>query len=158
MSEVAFYPIVILVAWTWARALETPTAVRQLLAIGAIVLAVLTRVQALVLLPALPTAIVLLLVFRRARGVRSYLTMVVGGAFVAAGWSAWQLVSGGTPANVLGAYRTAGESSYDVGDASRFVLYHAADVLILTGVGFRKPHVFHGLAHSPRSRSNRSSW
>jgi hypothetical protein len=134
MSEVAFYPVAVAVAWAWARALETPTTGRQLLAVGVIVLAVLTRVQALALLPALPTAIVLLLVFRRSFGVRPYLPMLVGGALVAAGWSAWQLVGGGTPANVLGAYRAAGESSYHVGDAARFVLYHAADVLLLTGI------------------------
>jgi Dolichyl-phosphate-mannose-protein mannosyltransferase len=134
MSEVAFYPLMVLVAWTWARALERPTIGRQLLAVATIALALLTRVQALVLLPALPTAIGLLLVFQRSREVRRYSAMLVGACLIGLGWAAWQISGTGAPTEALGAYRAAGESPYDVRSAARFVLYHAADVLLLTGI------------------------
>jgi hypothetical protein len=134
MSEVAFYPLVVVVAWTWARALERPSVGRQLLAVATIGVALVTRVQALVLLPALPTAIALLLLFQRSRSVRRYWPALVGIGALAAGWAAWQLAGRSAPTRALGAYEAAGETSYSVGSASRFVLYHVADVLLLTGV------------------------
>jgi hypothetical protein len=134
MSEVAFYPLVVLVAWTWARALERPTIRRQLVAVAATGLALLTRVQALALLPALPTAIALLLVFQRSHSARRYRPMLAGIGALAGGWAAWQLAGRGTPGAALGAYEAAAETSYDVASASRFVLYHAADLVVLTGV------------------------
>jgi hypothetical protein len=134
MSEVAFYPLVVVVAWTWARALERPSVGRQLLAVATIGLALLTRVQALALLPALPTAIALLLLFQRSRSVRRYWPALVGVGALAAAWAAWQLAGRSVPTAALGAYAAAGESSYDVGSASRFVLYHVADLVLLTGV------------------------
>jgi len=39
MSDVAFFPAIVLVGWTWARALEAPTARLQALAVGAVVVA-----------------------------------------------------------------------------------------------------------------------
>jgi hypothetical protein len=134
MSEVAFYPLVVVAAWTWARALERPTIDRQLLAVATIAVALLTRVQALALLPALPTAVALLLVFQRSRNVRRYYPMLAGVLVLAFGWAAWQRAGSGGPTAALGAYQAAGETSYDVGSALHFVLYHAADVLLLTGV------------------------
>ena len=49
MSEVAFYPALVLAAWATAAVLEEPSHGRQALLVGAVVLAAATRLQALVL-------------------------------------------------------------------------------------------------------------
>src|ERR671928_1602207 len=59
MTEVAFYPVICLVAWAMARALERPTAARQALAVGGIGVAAATRLQAIALVPVLLLAILL---------------------------------------------------------------------------------------------------
>jgi hypothetical protein len=137
MTEVAFYPVLVLAAWLMAKALDTPSLANQLLAVGAIVLAVATRLQALVLVPVYVTALGLKLLLDRS-GVRPalrHLPALCGLALLGGGWSIWQLGSGaGKGTDVLGAYRSAGEVSYGVGDAARYVVYHLADVVLLTGV------------------------
>jgi hypothetical protein len=137
MTEVAFYPVFVLAAWTMARALQRATVINQLLAVGAIALAVATRLQALVLVPAYVTAVALKLVFdrERPRALLRHLPALVGLALLAAAWSTWQLASGGgRGTDALGAYRSAGEVSYGFGDAAKYVVYHLADVVLLTGV------------------------
>jgi hypothetical protein len=57
MTEVAFYPVAVLAAWALARALVRPTPRNQAFLVGAIVLAAATRLQALVLLPVVVTAV-----------------------------------------------------------------------------------------------------
>ena len=59
MTENAFLPAFVLAAFAFALALERPTLLRQLLAFAAILLAVASVYQGLVLLLVLPTAIVL---------------------------------------------------------------------------------------------------
>ena len=59
MSEVEFYPALVLAAWAMAAAIASPTRRHGLLALGALVLAIATRTQAVVLLPALVIALVL---------------------------------------------------------------------------------------------------
>ena len=135
MTEVAFYPIFVLTAWALARALATPTLIRQALALGLIVLAAATRLQALVLVPALITAVALkALLDRNPRVIRSYIPSLAGILGLAGAWSAWQLRKGGPATDILGAYRAAGETSYNVHDASLFVLYHAGDLVLMTGL------------------------
>ena len=135
MTEVAFYPIGVLTAWALARALAAPTLGRQVLALGAIVLAVATRLQALVLVPALVAAVgTKALLDRNPQVVRRFVPSFAGIAALVAAWSAWQLREGGPATDVLGAYRAAGETSYTVHDAALFVLYHAGDLLLMTGL------------------------
>lgn len=135
MTEVAFYPVLLLAAWAMARALACPTLGRQALLLGALALAVTTRLQALVLAPALVTALALqLLLDRRLSGLRRFTPTLAGLALLAAFWSAWQLRHGGPATQLLGAYRGAGEISYDAGQAARFILYHAGDLVLFTGV------------------------
>jgi hypothetical protein len=137
MTEVAFFPILLLVAWTMALALEKPSLANQLWLTAAIALAVATRLQALVLVLAYPTALALKLVFDRGavRSLRSYAPSLLGLVALAGAWSTWQLASGeGVGTDVLGAYRAAGETSYSVSAALKFVVYHVADVVLLTGV------------------------
>jgi hypothetical protein len=135
MTEVAFYPVLVLAAWAMAAALANPTLRNQGLALAAILLAVATRLQALVLVPAFVTAVLLDVAFARdLRRVRPYLPALGGLALAAAGWSAWQLRNGGPATNLLGAYRAAGEISYSVRSSALFALYHAGDLVLLTGV------------------------
>ena len=138
MTEVAFFPVVILAAWRISRTLESPSLANQALMAAAIGLAVATRVQALILVLAYPTALALKLIFDRTgrlRSLRSHAPALFALLALTAGWSAWQLATGqGAATDVFGAYRAAGEAPYSAWSALRFVVYHAADVVLLTGV------------------------
>jgi hypothetical protein len=135
MTEVAFYPIAVLTAWALARALVHPTLARQTLALAAIVLAAATRLQALILVPALLTAVVVkALLDRDLLVLRRFVPSIAGIAALAGAWSAWQLRKGGPATDILGAYRAAGETSYNLHDAALFVAYHAGDLILMTGL------------------------
>jgi hypothetical protein len=74
MTEVAFYPVLCLAAWAMARALVRPTTGRQALVVAAVLLAALTRLQAIVLVPAFFGAVALFVTFDRTwlRGARRF--------------------------------------------------------------------------------------
>jgi hypothetical protein len=130
MTEVAFYPALLLAAWALARALARPTLGNQALAVGGILLCTATRLQALVLVPVLVSALLVMLAFDRslARARRLWPTFACLGV-AAAAYVAWRLHSGG----LLAAYSAAGQGHYSLAEVWRFVLYHAADVLLLVG-------------------------
>jgi hypothetical protein len=131
MTEVAFYPLVPLAAFALARALVEPTRRNQALLLGAILLCVLTRLQAIVLVPVLVTAILLDGAFaRRFRGVVRFWPTFAALGVVAVAWAGWQLRHGGPAARLLGGYSAAGQTSYGLGDTLRYVVYHFADLLI----------------------------
>ena len=125
MSETVFYPLVALTAWLAARAFTEPTPRSQALLVVAVALAILTRLQGVVLVPAVALAVVLYAASgRTAAPLRNLWPSLValgaiGVAVIAAG---------------LGAYEPAGGADYAVGDALRFGVYHAADLLLLVGV------------------------
>lgn len=133
MTEVAFYPVLTLAAWAMAAALVRPTPARQALVVAAVVLAAMTRLQAVVLAPAFLLAVGLKVAFDRSwlRGARPFAPALAGFLGLATVWAAVTRASGGQP---LGAYSITREASYELWDAARFVLYHAADVLLLTAV------------------------
>jgi hypothetical protein len=128
MTEVAYYPAVTLAAWAAARALARPSRARNLLLATAIAAAVGTRLQGLVLIPAVLTAIVLKAALERnLRGLTAYWRLgaaglAVGIVVVAAGSSS------------LGGYSVVAHGGYAPGAVARFVLYHAAALLLLCGV------------------------
>ncbi|MDX6513156.1 MAG: hypothetical protein QOE36_2660 [Gaiellaceae bacterium] len=133
MTEVVFYPVLTLAAWAAARALADPTPRRQALLLGAVLLAALTRLQALVLVPAFVLALGLDLAMGR-RGWRAARPFVPGlaGLLGALGiWVVVQLARGGHP---LGAYAVVGQKGFSVGDGAAFVAYHGADLLWMLGV------------------------
>lgn len=135
MTEVAFYPILLLAAWASARALVRGTLGSQLVALGAVALATLTRLQAAVLLPVFFTALAIdLLLARDPRRARRFWPFAAGTAVLALLWSAYRLRHGGPLSQVLGGYQAAGETHYSLADALRFVLYHAEYTLVFTGV------------------------
>jgi hypothetical protein len=135
MTEVAFYPILVLAAWAIARALVRGTVGSQLIAVGAIALATLTRLQAAVLVPVFFTALAIdFLLARDTSRVRRFWPFAAGTAVLAVLWSAYRLRHGGPFSQVLGGYQAAGETHYSSEDALRFVLYHAEYTLVFTGV------------------------
>jgi 4-amino-4-deoxy-L-arabinose transferase-like glycosyltransferase len=133
MSETLFYVVTTWALWALARALERPSAGRQVVAGLAVAAAVLTRLQAVVLLPALLVAVALLAGFTRStvpfRRFAVAFGLVAGGAIV---WVAVRAVEGGSWQEVLGAYATVAEREYSLGRAAEFVAWHLADVALLT--------------------------
>jgi hypothetical protein len=154
VTEATFYPAFVLASWATARAIVRPTLSAQGFAVAAIVLAAAIRLQALVLLPAFATALVLAaLLERRARPVRS-LAPALAGLLVAFGtWVAYQLGTG-TASSVLGGYAAAAEVTYSAETAARFVVYHFGGVLFFTAVVPACAVASLTLAASTRSRSD----
>jgi hypothetical protein len=135
MTEVAFYPLLLLAAWAIATALVRGTVGSQVLALGAIALASLTRLQAAVLVPVFFTALAIDLALARDRSrLRRFWPFAAGTGALAVLWIAYRLRHGGPVSQVLGGYQAAGETHYSVVDALRFVLYHAEYTLVFTGV------------------------
>src|SRR5262245_47380280 len=132
MSEVLFYPAVVLAAWAAARAIERPSIGRQAILGGVVLLAVLTRLQALVFIPAVLTALGIDAALGRSWAtVRRFVpTFALVGVLLIA-WVVRVLVGGAVG---LGGYEVVANGSYEAGRAARFVLYHAGSVVILTGV------------------------
>jgi hypothetical protein len=132
MTEVAYYVVFVLAAWACARALADPTRSRQALAIGALLLACGTRVQAVVLPAAFlaAAALLALLEHRRRLLVRLAPTWAAFGV-LGATWILWRL---GRGVPVLGAYEAAVQSSYSVGDSLLAIVRHAGDLVLLTAV------------------------
>ena len=132
MTEVLFYPAIVLVAWATARAIQEPTGARQALVVGAVALAVMIRLQALVLVPAVLAAYGLDAALSRSANNLRRSRLLLGVAVLAfVGLAAAYLSGGGS---VLGGYDVVARRSYDVAEAARFVLYHAASLTILAGV------------------------
>ena len=128
MSENAFYPLFLCVALAMVLALERPTWPRQAALLALCALAYLTRVQALAFLPAILVAPVLLGTWRAWRATYLYVA-AAGTAVLAAQWA-----RGRSPLELLGAYATTGEQRSDVGEASRWLLYHVAELDLYLGV------------------------
>ena len=125
MSETVFYPLVALTAWLAARALTEPTRQAQALLVAAVVLAILTRLQGVVLVPAFVLAVAIYAAAGRTTA--PFIRLWPALAALAA-------VGIGVVAIGFGAYEPAGSAEYSVGDALRFSVYHAADLLLLVGV------------------------
>src|SRR4029453_8932510 len=85
MTETVFYPLFVAVALALVLALERPTTARQVILLAACLLAFLTRSQAIVLIPAVATAPLVLAWLDRRRIVRVVSEFrVVYGTLVAA--------------------------------------------------------------------------
>jgi hypothetical protein len=134
MTEVVYYPLVTLALLAAAAMLERPTWQHQALFAGALALAVLTRVQAIVLVPVVVTALVVeALLAREPRRVLRLLPALAGLAVLGLAYVAWKAAAGGSLTGVLGGYSETAHG-YRVGDALKFVVYHAADALLLVAV------------------------
>ncbi|MBA2331372.1 MAG: glycosyltransferase family 39 protein, partial [Actinobacteria bacterium] len=129
MSETLFLPVATLALWALARALERPTAGRQVLLGLAVTAAMATRLQAVVFVPVVVTAVLVKATLDRDRfvlrrfepGLVAIGALTVGAAILAG-------------SGAFGAYAAAGQGSYEFGAAARFVGYHAAGVLLISGI------------------------
>src|SRR3954467_15403943 len=96
MTEVLFYPLLVLAAWAAAEALVRRTWQAQLLAVAAFLAVAGTRLQAIVLLPAYATAVGLDAGMARSwAGLKKLWPAVAGFGGLALAWLVWQLASGG---------------------------------------------------------------
>ncbi len=132
MSEVLFYPLLLVAAWAGAEAIARPTRKAQALLVLAVLAVCATRVQAIVLLPALATAaLVDGWIARSWSGLQRLVPAAgaLGGLVVA--WLGYRLAAGGS---ALGSYEVLANTSFSAGAAARYVLYHAASLLILCGL------------------------
>ncbi len=129
MTETLFYPVVTLALWALWSVLVRPSLLRQGSFVLATALAVLTRVQALALLPAAMLAIVLFCTFRRdvtsLRRSAPLLGLVVAGT-VALGITG---VAGGS-ADVVGVYAAA-TGGYELGASARDVFWHTGGLFVI---------------------------
>lgn len=132
MSEAAFLPAATLALWFAARAIADPSPGRQAALIAALAIASAARLQGVVLVPVLATAALLAALFARDRRVLSRLTptwivlAVLGVAVLIL-----QLGTMGDGGRPFGAYSGVVSTSYDGGEAARWILYHAGDVFLL---------------------------
>jgi glycosyltransferase involved in cell wall biosynthesis len=136
MTETVFYPLFACVALALVLALERPTIQRQLVLLGLCLLAFLTRSQAIVLIPAVATA-PLVLVWLDRRRLRPLVDFkALYGALVAAVLAVVvvQLARGHSPYDVLGSYSVTGHANYRPGQVLKWVLYHVSELDLYLGI------------------------
>ena len=147
MTENAFFPVFLFWVLAVVFALDRPTVVRQLAAVGLTFVAYLTRTQAAVLVPALLTAIVVLVLLeawadergfvaaapRRAAAFTVTWVAVLGGV---AAYLVYEVESKGkTVSNaLLGGYVVLTDSSYSVQETFRWFLYNLGELDLAVGV------------------------
>src|SRR6266508_3499685 len=136
MTETVFYPIFAYVALALVLALERPTVWRQLALLAVCLLAFLTRSQAIVLVPAVATAPLLLARLDRGR-LRMLADFRVLYGVLFAGLVAVlavQLARGRSPYDVLGSYSVTGHADYHPGQVLKWMLYHVAELDLYLGI------------------------
>ncbi len=131
MTENAFYPIfltfvLVLVIW-----LERPTVANTLILLGLVLLAYLTRQQAIALLPAILTAPLLVAGREAFRRYRLMYAIVAAGVLVVV---VEQFARGRSVFGIFGAYQVASTSHYSVGEVTRWFLYHVSELDLSLGV------------------------
>ncbi|HUH15642.1 MAG TPA: glycosyltransferase family 39 protein [Gaiellaceae bacterium] len=136
MTENAFYPLVATGALALVLALERPTALRVAALLGVVGVAFLTRAQALVFLPALLAAPLLLVAAERSglRGLARFRWLYALPAAGVAVLLAAQVARGGGPLDLLGAYRPVAGAPYELKEVARWTLYHVAELDLALGV------------------------
>jgi glycosyltransferase involved in cell wall biosynthesis len=136
MTETVFYPIFVCVALALVLTLERPTVWRQLALLAVCLLAFFTRSQAVVLVPAVATAPLLLawLDRRRLRMLADFRALygVLFAGLVAV--LAVQLARGRSPYDVLGSYSVTRHADYHPGQVLKWMLYHVAELDLYLGI------------------------
>ena len=132
MTEVLFYPLLVLAAWAAAESIARPSLLNQGLLVAAVLAAAATRLQAIVLLPVFLTAVGLEAAMTRSwSAVRRLWPAAAGLTALVVAWIAWRAASGG---GTLGGYAVVTTTSYSVGGALKYVVWHLADTLVLCGL------------------------
>ena len=142
MTEAAFLPAFVLVGFAIAAMLERPTLVNQLGALAALVLAISIRVQGIVLVAVIPTAVLLKVVLDWRAGVtrdrvltdlrRLWPTAVVlvGGAVL---YVVYKEARGEGLATGLGPYQTLAQLHYPLEPSARWSVRHLAELVLALG-------------------------
>ena len=145
MTENAFYPVFLCAALALVRALERPTRGRQLAALGLIGVAFVARAQAVALVPALVTAVILVAALdTRAAGervsfaalrtrVRAWTPTWLALAILAVAAPLAQLARGSSPLELVGAYRVVA-GQLDPFQLPRWLVLHVAELEVYLGV------------------------
>jgi hypothetical protein len=131
MTENAFYPIFITFVLVLVIWLERPTVTTALVLLGLVLLAYLTRQQAIAMVPALLTAPLLVAGREAFRRYQLMYTIVAAGVLVVV---VEQLARGRSVFGFLGAYQVASTSHYSVGEVTRWFLYHVSELDLSLGV------------------------
>jgi hypothetical protein len=146
LTEGAFLPATMLALFALSRALERPTLPRQLLALGAIALVTAARLQGVVFLAVLPTAITLVLlldaiasapgtrrttVLRKLRRFAPSLAVIV---LVVAAYALYELARGHSLSQGLGSYQQVSSGNYAVGRVLHWSGYHLGELAFSVGV------------------------
>ena len=136
MTENVFYPLFLTVALVLVATLERPTLAMQIGLLALCGLAFAARAQAVVLVPAVATAPILLALVegRGLRALRPFAALygVLAAGAVAA--VAATVARGRSPLSLLGAYRAATDNDYSVGGVVRYLLYHVAELDLYLGI------------------------
>lgn len=133
MSEALYYPAAVTAAWALASCLREPTLTRQGIFLGALAVALATRLQAVGFVGVLLVALALLSVFERSAAPVRRLLPTLG--VLAAGALAWIAVrlALGDVGELLGAYAPLTEArEYSLGGVARSVAWHAGALALLT--------------------------
>ncbi len=159
LTESAYAPAVLLALFSLALALERPTVTHQLLALGLAALCVSIRVQGVVFLLIIPTAIVLKALLdvrsseeRRWRPVlrdvpRRFAVTLAAIALTLVGYGVYRAAGGGSVSSRLGIYGYVTSTHYSLRVASEWVVYHLAELALSVGlVPFSALIVLLGLA------------
>src|SRR4029079_17200918 len=135
MTETVFYPLFACVALALVLMLERPTIQRQVVLLALCLVAFLTRSQAIVLIPAVASA-PLVLAWLDRRRLRSLLDFrVLYGTLVAVIVAVLvvQLARGHSPYDVLGSYSVTGHATYRPAQVLKWLLYHVSELDLYLG-------------------------
>jgi Dolichyl-phosphate-mannose-protein mannosyltransferase len=143
MTEAVFLPAFVLACLAIARMLERPTLARQLAALAAVALAFGIRVQAIVLVPAIPTAVLLKVLLDWRAGIardrivselrRLWPTaalLLFGGLL----YIVYKQVRGEAIATGLGPYQTLARLHYPLLPSARWAVKHLAELGLALGL------------------------
>lgn len=152
MTEAAFLPVATLALWLLARAIERPTLGRQGAAGALFLVTAVVRLQGVILVAIALTAIGLAaLLGRDPTLLRRFIPTFAAVGVAALGAAAYAALSSGGVEGLLGAYAGTASSGYDVPEALRWIVRHAADAyLLVLGVPLLALAVL--LVHAARGR------
>jgi hypothetical protein len=133
MSEALYYFVATVAVWALAACLHRPTLARQALLLGAVAIALLTRLQAVGFGVVIVAAIALLATAERsAAPFRRMLPTLGALGALAIGWAGSRIVLGGV-GEALGAYAPLAQAgSYSVTDVAQSIAWQAGAVALVT--------------------------
>jgi hypothetical protein len=146
VTEDAFLPTAILAMLAFALALERPTVRRQLLALGSVALVAATRLQGLVFLIVLPTAIALVLsldAIAAAPGARRTVVLqklrrfwpsFAGIAVAAIAYVLYEVAQGHSISQGLGSYSGVPSAHYSLRPVLHWSAYHLGELAFAVGL------------------------